>query len=233
LAGPPQRLSCILAELVSFCHGALHPLSAPLVAKRMHGRRGESEQNSSRGPAMHPAAVLNPADTFADLTVGCALTGRPALAIGWQVPYTCGPRPRPVLRVTSTRIRAPSLASLLASLQHLHAYDHGERPRSRGVPCHVSPVAQYCAVSWRMLTRQTARAGMHNGHSHVLLVEDKEAFQDLDPLVILDAVSDGAEALAFLRREGAHVSAVRPALVVLDPKWMAGKYSISSRRMRA
>jgi chemotaxis family two-component system response regulator Rcp1 len=49
---------------------------------------------------------------------------------------------------------------------------------------------------------------MHNGHSHVLLVEDnpsdlrltKEAFQDLDPLVILDAVSDGAEALAFLRR---------------------------------
>ena len=42
---------------------------------------------------------------------------------------------------------------------------------------------------------------MHNGHSHVLLVEDnpsdlrltKEAFQDLDPLVILDAVSDGAE----------------------------------------
>src|SRR6185436_18247638 len=56
----------------------------PLVAKRMHGRRGESEQNSSRGPAMHPAAVLNPADTFADLTVGCALTGRPALAIGWQ-----------------------------------------------------------------------------------------------------------------------------------------------------
>lgn len=82
---------------------------------------------------------------------------------------------------------------------------------------------------------------MHNGHSHVLLVEDnpsdlrltKEAFQDLDPLVILDAVSDGAEALAFLRREGAHVSAVRPALVVLNPKWMAGKYSISSRRMRA
>jgi CheY-like chemotaxis protein len=50
---------------------------------------------------------------------------------------------------------------------------------------------------------------MHNGHSHLLLVEDnpsdlrltKEAFQDLEPLVILDAVSDGVEALAFLRRE--------------------------------
>ena len=85
---------------------------------------------------------------------------------------------------------------------------------------------------------------MHNGHSHVLLVEDnpsdlrltKEAFQDLDPLVILDAVSDGAEALAFLRREA--LTPVRFALrwscsTSTFPKWIAGKYSISSRRMRA
>jgi CheY-like chemotaxis protein len=85
---------------------------------------------------------------------------------------------------------------------------------------------------------------MDNGHPHVLLVEDnpsdlrltKEAFQDLDPLVILDTVSDGVEALAFLRREGAHVSAVRPALVVLDlklPKMDGQQVLDSSRRMRA
>jgi CheY-like chemotaxis protein len=85
---------------------------------------------------------------------------------------------------------------------------------------------------------------MHNGHSHLLLVEDnpsdlrltKEAFQDLEPLVILDAVSDGVEALAFLRREA--LTSVPFALhwscsTSTFPKWMAGKYSISSRRMRA
>src|SRR3954464_13968229 len=85
----------------------------------MPGRRRESEQNSSRGPAMHLPAALNPTSTFADLTGCCALSGRPALAIGWQVPGTCGPHPRPVLRATSTRIPAPSLASVLASPQHL------------------------------------------------------------------------------------------------------------------
>jgi two-component system, chemotaxis family, response regulator Rcp1 len=59
---------------------------------------------------------------------------------------------------------------------------------------------------------------------HVLLVEDnphdlrltKEAFKDGDPSVILDTVSDGEGAVAFLRREGAYVNAVRPTLIVLD-----------------
>jgi two-component system, chemotaxis family, response regulator Rcp1 len=61
-------------------------------------------------------------------------------------------------------------------------------------------------------------------HPHVLLVEDspadlrltKEAFRDANPSVILQLVADGEDAMAFLRREGAHVDAVRPALILLD-----------------
>ena len=169
----------------------------------MPGRRGASEQNSSRGPAMHPTAGLNRPNTFADLTVGCALSGRPAPAIGWQVPCTCGPRPRPVLRVTSTCIRAPSLASLLASLKHLHAHVHGERPPSRGVPCQVSPIAQY-AVSWRMLTRDKLRgqAGQWSPTRSVGRRQSQRPQADQGSLPgfravgrVLDAVSDGVEAL--------------------------------------
>ena len=66
---------------------------------------------------------------------------------------------------------------------------------------------------------------MHNGHSHVLLVEDnpsgtlrltKEAFQDLEPLAILDAVSDRRGGPGLLGVKVLTLSAVRPALVVLD-----------------
>ena len=65
---------------------------------------------------------------------------------------------------------------------------------------------------------------MDKDHPHVLLFEDnpsdlrliKEAFRDGDPSVILDAVADGEEAVAFLRREDPHVNAVRPALILLD-----------------
>jgi chemotaxis family two-component system response regulator Rcp1 len=61
-------------------------------------------------------------------------------------------------------------------------------------------------------------------HPRVLLVEDspadlrltKEAFRDANPSVILHLVADGEDAMAFLRREGAHVDAVRPALILLD-----------------
>jgi chemotaxis family two-component system response regulator Rcp1 len=58
----------------------------------------------------------------------------------------------------------------------------------------------------------------------VLLVEDspgdvrltKEAFRDANSSVHLHVVSDGVEAMAFLRREGAQVRAPRPDLILLD-----------------
>jgi chemotaxis family two-component system response regulator Rcp1 len=58
----------------------------------------------------------------------------------------------------------------------------------------------------------------------VLLVEDSpgdvrltlEAFRDADPSHRLHVVTDGTEAMAFLRREGAHVLAPRPDLILLD-----------------
>ncbi|MFY9753241.1 MAG: response regulator [Candidatus Acidiferrales bacterium] len=58
----------------------------------------------------------------------------------------------------------------------------------------------------------------------VLLVEDspgdvrltQEAFRDANTLIHLHVASDGVEAMAFLRREGAHVNAPRPELILLD-----------------
>jgi two-component system, chemotaxis family, response regulator Rcp1 len=58
----------------------------------------------------------------------------------------------------------------------------------------------------------------------VLLVEDspgdvrltKEAFRDANSSIHLHVVSDGVEAMAFIRREGAHVRAPRPDLILLD-----------------
>jgi chemotaxis family two-component system response regulator Rcp1 len=58
----------------------------------------------------------------------------------------------------------------------------------------------------------------------VLLVEDspgdvrltKEALRDSRRLVHLHVVSDGIEALAFLKRKGAHVHSPRPDLILLD-----------------
>ena len=52
----------------------------------------------------------------------------------------------------------------------------------------------------------------------ILLVEDspgdvrltREAFRDADPSLQLHTVPDGAEAMAFLRREGVHADAPRP-----------------------
>jgi len=59
---------------------------------------------------------------------------------------------------------------------------------------------------------------------HVLLVEDspgdvrltREAFRDANVPVHLHVVSDGVEAMAFLRHEGEHVHAARPDLILLD-----------------
>ena len=59
---------------------------------------------------------------------------------------------------------------------------------------------------------------------HVLLVEDspgdvrltQEAFRDANSLIQLHVASDGVEAMLFLRRQGGHVDAPRPDLILLD-----------------
>jgi CheY-like chemotaxis protein len=58
----------------------------------------------------------------------------------------------------------------------------------------------------------------------VLLVEDspgdvrltKEAFREANMEIHLHVASDGFEAMAFLRHEGAHIHAPRPDLILLD-----------------
>jgi CheY-like chemotaxis protein len=62
------------------------------------------------------------------------------------------------------------------------------------------------------------------GAIEVLLVEDdpgdvlmtREAFEDNKVRNTLHVVSDGVEALAFLRREGSYTDAPRPDLILLD-----------------
>jgi chemotaxis family two-component system response regulator Rcp1 len=59
---------------------------------------------------------------------------------------------------------------------------------------------------------------------HVLLVEDspgdirltREAFLAANTNIKLSVVTDGVEAMAFLRREGAYIGAIRPDLILLD-----------------
>ena len=61
-------------------------------------------------------------------------------------------------------------------------------------------------------------------HMEVLLVEDspgdvrltQEAFREANVSIHLHVASDGVEAMAFLRQEGAHASAPRPDLILLD-----------------
>ena len=58
----------------------------------------------------------------------------------------------------------------------------------------------------------------------VLLVEDSpgdvrltwETFRDVNTSIHLHVATDGIEAMAFLRREGAHVNAPRPSIILLD-----------------
>lgn len=60
--------------------------------------------------------------------------------------------------------------------------------------------------------------------TEILLVEDspgdvrltREAFRDAKTPINLNVASDGVEAMAFLRREGAHVGAPRPDFILLD-----------------
>lgn len=77
--------------------------------------------------------------------------------------------------------------------------------------------------------KPTARAGVRlealpPEPKEVLLVEDnpgdvrltREAFRDTSGAIRLHVVSDGVEALAFLRRKTPHVHAPRPDLILLD-----------------
>jgi two-component system, chemotaxis family, response regulator Rcp1 len=58
----------------------------------------------------------------------------------------------------------------------------------------------------------------------ILLVEDspgdvrltQEAFRDANRLIQFHVAVDGVEAMDFLRREGAHITAPRPDIVLLD-----------------
>ena len=58
----------------------------------------------------------------------------------------------------------------------------------------------------------------------VLLVEDspgdvrltREAFRDANEAIHMHVATDGVEAMAFLRRQGAHSAAPRPDLILLD-----------------
>ena len=66
--------------------------------------------------------------------------------------------------------------------------------------------------------------GRNSMRKDVLLVEDspgdvlltRRAFLDANSAVQLHVATDGMEAMAFLRQEGAHVNAPRPDLVLLD-----------------
>ena len=65
---------------------------------------------------------------------------------------------------------------------------------------------------------------VESSHLAVLLVEDspgdvrltQEVFRDTNMDIHLHVASDGVEAMAFLRREGEHVNAPRPDLILLD-----------------
>jgi chemotaxis family two-component system response regulator Rcp1 len=66
--------------------------------------------------------------------------------------------------------------------------------------------------------------GVNAAVIEVLLVEDspgdvrltREAFKDAKMHINLHVASDGAEAMAFLRREGEHTNSPRPDLILLD-----------------
>lgn len=61
-------------------------------------------------------------------------------------------------------------------------------------------------------------------HHHVLLVEENpvdvrfthDAFREVNPSIRFHVVSDGSEAMAFLRHEGVHSAAPRPDIILLD-----------------
>src|SRR5580698_6773125 len=68
------------------------------------------------------------------------------------------------------------------------------------------------------------KIGRGDAPIEVLLVEDspgdvrltKEAFRSANPSIHLHVATDGVEAMAFLRHQGAHSEAPRPDLILLD-----------------
>jgi len=66
--------------------------------------------------------------------------------------------------------------------------------------------------------------GQDGAPLQILLVEDspgdvrltQEAFREADPSILLHVAYDGADAMAFLKNEGAHVDSPRPDLILLD-----------------
>jgi CheY-like chemotaxis protein len=66
--------------------------------------------------------------------------------------------------------------------------------------------------------------GKENTDINILLVEDgpgdirltREAFREANGSIKLHVVVDGVEALAFLKKEGAHAYAPRPDIILLD-----------------
>jgi two-component system, chemotaxis family, response regulator Rcp1 len=78
----------------------------------------------------------------------------------------------------------------------------------------------------------------------VLLVEDnlgdvrlaQECLRIAEPPINLHIARDDVEAMAFVRKEGDHMHAPRPHLILLDlnlPKGMAGRCSQKSKTMSA
>ena len=120
-------------------------MSGPLVVKRMPGRRGESEQNSSRGPAMHlPPSSMQSArrGPYRLLRSIWSASSRHWLASSMYM------RTTPASRVARDFDSHSSAFARICSgvTATLAAHVHGERPRGRRVPCHVSTIAQYCAL---------------------------------------------------------------------------------------
>jgi chemotaxis family two-component system response regulator Rcp1 len=68
------------------------------------------------------------------------------------------------------------------------------------------------------------QTGIRSTPIEILLVEDsagdvrltREALKDAKTVISLNVVSDGAEAMAYLRREQHHAAAPRPDLILLD-----------------
>ena len=76
----------------------------------------------------------------------------------------------------------------------------------------------------RMNNRSIQKAEWEIMNKEVLLVEDspgdvrltQEAFRDANRSIRLHVATDGVEAMAFLKREGAHADAPRPDIILLD-----------------